>query len=72
MDTPDTDSDPPEQANTSPLRFGSMDIVGTCAGSTEHTRKRKIAATVEDDDDEQEGVIPAEVVEGSKHGEGSI
>jgi hypothetical protein len=49
-----------------------MDIVGTCAGSTEHTRKRKIAATVEDDDDEQEGVIPAKVVEGSKHGEGSI
>ena len=41
----------------------------------EHPRKRKAAAAEEEEDvyeHEVEGVIPAELVEGSKHGDGSI
>ncbi|CAL4905141.1 unnamed protein product [Urochloa decumbens] len=43
-----------------------MDI----GGATDHPTKPK--AVEEDDDDDDEGVILAEVVEGSKHGDGSI
>ncbi|CAN6357002.1 unnamed protein product [Urochloa humidicola] len=46
-----------------------MDIGG--GGAIKHPRKWK-AAEEEDDNYDDEGVIPAEVVEGSKHGDGSI
>jgi len=53
-----------------------MEIGSGCGGGgAEHPRKRKKAAAEEKEavyDHEEEGVIPAELVEGSKHGDGSI
>ncbi|CAN6348460.1 unnamed protein product [Urochloa humidicola] len=50
-----------------------MDIGGG-GGAIEHPRKRKAAEEEDDDGDnyDDEGVIPAEVVEASKHSDGSI